>query len=74
MSLSYKATFNNPWEKISENIGKEVKMKINNITEKAIFGEILDFKLQGMLHYKELSYNENIEDLKQDLDQSLSKS
>ena len=39
-------------------------MKINNITDKAIFGEMVDFKLSGMLHYKEISYQENIEDLK----------
>ena len=55
---------NNPWEKLKDNVGKEVKIKINNITEKAIFGELLDSGLSGMLHYKEISYDENIEDLK----------
>ena len=35
-----------------------------NITEKAIFGELLDSKLSGMLHYKEISYDENIDELK----------
>ena len=35
-----------------------------NITEKAIFGELQDTGLTGMLHYKEISYQENIEDLK----------
>ena len=64
ISLSYKATLDNPWEKIKENVGKEVKIKINNITDKAIFGELPDTSLNGMLHYKELSYNENVEDLK----------
>ena len=64
ISLSYKATLNNPWDKIKENIGKEVKMKINNITDKAIFGELTDTALTGMLHYKEISYEENIDDLK----------
>ena len=39
-------------------------MKINNITDKAIFGELIESKLSGMLHYKEISYQENIEDLK----------
>ena len=39
-------------------------MKINNITDKAIFGELEEFKLTGMLHYKEISYDENIDDLK----------
>ena len=64
ISLSYKATQNNPWDKIKDKIGQEVKIKINNITDKAIFGELIDVKLSGMLHYKEISYQENIEDLK----------
>ena len=64
ISLSYKATLKNPWDKISNQIGKEAKIKINNITEKAIFGELVDSKLSGMLHYKEISYQENIDDLK----------
>ena len=64
ISLSYKATLKNPWNEIKQQIGKEVKIKINNITEKAIFGELVDTKLSGMLHYKEISYQENIEDLK----------
>jgi len=64
ISLSYKATLDNPWNKIKENVGKEVKIKINNITDKAIFGELVDSGLVGMLHFKEISYDENIEDLK----------
>merc|ERR1711991_921990 len=64
ISLSYKATLDNPWNKIKENIGKEVKIKINNITDKAIFGELVDSGLSGMLHYKEISYEENMDDLK----------
>ena len=64
ISLSYKATLENPWDKVKEQIGKEVKIKINNITDKAIFGELVETNLSGMLHYKEISYQENIEDLK----------
>ena len=64
ISLSYKAILDNPWDKIKKNIGKEVKIKINNITDKSIFGEIVESGLTGMLHYKEISYQENIEDLK----------
>ncbi len=64
ISLSYKATQENPWEKIKSQIGKEVKIKINNITEKAIFAELIDSGLSGMLHYKEISYQENVDDLK----------
>jgi len=64
ISLSYKATLDNPWDEIKDKLGKEVKIKINNITDKAIFGEMVGFKLSGMLHYKEISYLENIDDLK----------
>ena len=64
ISLSYKATLDNPWNKIKGSLGKEVKIKINNVTDKAIFGELTESGLTGMLHYKELSYEENIEDLK----------
>tara|TARA_B100001057_G_scaffold275091_1_gene275306 strand:+ start:110 stop:1819 length:1710 start_codon:yes stop_codon:yes gene_type:complete len=64
ISLSYKATLENPWDKIKDQIGKESKIKISNITDKAIFAELVDSKLSGMLHYKEISYQENIEDLK----------
>ena len=64
ISLSYKATLENPLEKLKEKMGEKIKIKISNITDKAIFGEILDTNLSGMLHYKEISYQENIEDLK----------
>ena len=64
ISLSYKATLPNPWDKIKEKQGETVKIKINNITDKAIFGDLIDTGLSGMLHYKEISYDENIEDLK----------
>jgi len=64
ISLSYKAILENPWDKIKNQINKETKVKINNITDKAIFAELIDSGLSGMLHYKEISYEENIEDLK----------
>ena len=64
ISLSYKATLKNPWDKIKNEVGKKVKVKINNITDKAIFADLLEGGLSGMLHYKEISYQENIEDLK----------
>jgi small subunit ribosomal protein S1 len=63
ISLSYKETLENPWAKLKNSIGKVVKVKIKNITDKAIFAE-LDSGLTGMLPYKEISYEENIEDLK----------
>jgi small subunit ribosomal protein S1 len=64
VSLYYKATLKNPWDKIKDKVGQEVKIKINNVTDKAIFGELIDSGLSGMLHYKEISYQENIELLK----------
>ncbi len=64
ISLSYKAILDSPWNKVKTQIGKEVKIKVNNITEKAIFAELIDSKLPGMLHFKEISYQENVEDLK----------
>ena len=64
ISLSYKAGLENPWEKIKNQIDKEVKIKVKNITEKAIFGDMVDTGLSGILHYKEISYEENVEDLK----------
>ncbi len=64
ISLSYKATLDNPWDKAKKMINEEVFIKINNITEKAIFGLVEELGLSGMLHYKELSYQENLEDLK----------
>jgi len=64
ISLSYKAILANPWEKIRKKIGEKQKIKITNVTDKAIFGELVDSKLSGMLHYKEISYKENIEELK----------
>ena len=62
ISLSYRETLENPWNKIADSVGKKVKIKIKNITDKAIFGE-LDSGLVGMLHYKELNFDEKIENL-----------
>ena len=64
ISLSYKATLENPWDSLEKETGKEIEVKVKNVTEKAIFAE-LKSGLTGMLHYKELSYDENIENLKQ---------
>ena len=63
ISLSYKDTLDNPWNVAKDMIGKSIEVKIKNITEKAIFAE-LDSGLTGMVHYKEISFNESEEDLK----------
>ena len=44
ISLSYKSVLENPWDKIKDQIGKEVKIKVNNVTDKAIFGELTEFR------------------------------
>ncbi len=64
ISLSYKSTLENPWEKIKNKIGEEVKIKVVNILDKYIVAELVGFKVKGILHFKEISYNQNIEDLK----------
>ena len=60
LSLSYRQTLENPWNKVMDSVGKKVKIKIKNITDKAIFGE-LDSGLVGMLHYKEINFDEKQE-------------
>ena len=50
-------------KKMNESVGQIVETKIKNITDKAIFAE-LNNGLVGMIHFKEISYNENPEDLK----------
>ena len=63
ISLSYKSTLENPWKKIEDKIGTIVEVKIKNVTDKAVFAE-LDNSLTGMMHYKEISFNESEDDLK----------
>ncbi len=63
ISLSYKETLENPWKKIENKVGSIIEAKVKNITDKAIFAEI-DSGLVGMIHYKEISFNESEEELK----------
>ncbi len=63
ISLSLKEMSDNPWKFMEDKVGNVVDMKIKNITNKAIFGEIKDLGLQGMLHNKDLSYGPNTEEL-----------
>lgn len=64
ISLDFKSTQPNPWDKIKEKIGSTVKFKINSITDKALFGDLVDLGVSSMCHWKELSYIENVENLK----------
>ena len=63
ISLSHKATLENPWDSVRKLVGEIVEIKIKSITDKAIFGELTEKKLSGILHYKELSYNEDVKEL-----------
>jgi len=63
ISLSYKETLPNPWKEVENLVGKATEVTINNITDKAIFAG-LDNGLVGMLHYREISYNEQDQDIK----------
>lgn len=64
ISLDYKSTQPNPWDKIKGKLNATVKFKITNITDKALFGDIAGFGITSMCHWKELSFSENIEELK----------
>ena len=64
LSISHKACFPNPWEKVKDQLGEKVKVKVTSITDKAVFAEIEDSGLNCMMHYKEIDWLENIESLK----------
>ena len=63
ISLSLRETLPNPWKEIENKIGEVIDVTINNITEKAIFAD-LDNGLTGMLHFREISYSDQDQDLK----------
>ena len=64
ISLSYReANSENPWKEIKDKVGTVVEVTINNITDKAIFADLAN-GLTGMLHYRELSYQDENQDLK----------
>ena len=64
ISLDYKSTLPNPWDKLKDKLNTTVKFKVNNVTDKALFGDLVDFGITSMVHWKELSFSENIEELK----------
>ena len=64
LSISHKACFPNPWEKVIDQVGEKVKIKVNNVTDKAVFAEIVDSGLNCMMHFKEIEWAENVESLK----------
>lgn len=67
ISLSYKNTQQNPWKKFKKEfpVGSIVEGKIRNITDFAIFLSIEGTNLDGMIHFKDLNWEENESALKQ---------
>tara|TARA_B100000686_G_scaffold352889_1_gene456390 strand:+ start:1255 stop:2961 length:1707 start_codon:yes stop_codon:yes gene_type:complete len=65
ISLSYKNTLPNPWTEFTKNYkkGDECMCTIKNITDFALFVSIKDTELDGMCHYKNLSYLEKESEL-----------
>ena len=66
ISLSYKdnGEFENPWAKIKDKLNTVSDITITNVTDKAIFGELKELGLTGMCHYRELSFSESSDELK----------
>ncbi len=66
LSLSYKKTLMNPWDKFIKDhkVGNEIEGIVKNITDYALFVSIKDSELDGMIHYKDLSWSEKETTLK----------
>jgi len=66
ISLSYKQTLENPWNSFIEKfpVGSIIKSKITNITDFGLFGVLENSDLVGMIHYKDISWNESEKNLK----------
>ena len=60
LSLSYKNTLINPWVKFTKEhkVNDVFEGVVKNITDYALFISIKDSELDGMIHYKDLSWSE----------------
>ena len=65
LSLSYKKTLINPWIKFAQDhkVGDKFEGVVKNITNYALFISIKDSELDGMIHYKDLSWSEKDSEL-----------
>jgi len=65
LSLSYKKTMANPWDSFSKKYkdSKSVNATIRNITDYALFLDIEDSNISGMLHFRDLDYSEKESEL-----------
>ncbi len=66
ISLSYRQTQENPWDTFEKKYktGSIVNCKINNITDFGLFVSMENSELTGLIHYKDLAWNENEQNLK----------
>ena len=60
LSLSHKKTLPNPWVQFTKNYktGDQIEGVVKNITDYALFISIKESELDGMVHYKDLSWSE----------------
>jgi small subunit ribosomal protein S1 len=65
LSLSYKNTLVNPWSKFSDDykVGDQSEGSVKNITDYGLFVSIKNTELDGLIHYKDLSWSENESEL-----------
>jgi len=65
LSLSYKNTLENPWKKFSTDFktGDKSEGTIKNITDYGLFVSIKNTELDGLIHYKDLSWEEKDSEL-----------
>ena len=66
ISLSFKQTLQNPWDAFIKKypVGSTVNTKVTNISDFGVFVLIDGSELVGMIHYKDISWNESDQDLK----------
>tara|TARA_B100001996_G_scaffold316979_1_gene260160 strand:- start:834 stop:1748 length:915 start_codon:yes stop_codon:yes gene_type:complete len=66
ISLSYKDTLENPWTAFIKKYpaGSIVNTKIKNVADFALFVSIENSEFDGMIHYKDISWQETEESLK----------
>jgi len=65
LSLSYKNTLTNPWDKFTKDykVGATLEGSIKNITDYGLFISIKNTELDGLIHYKDLSWSEKESEL-----------
>ena len=65
LSLSYKNTQINPWTKFTQDhkVGDQFEGSVKNITDYGLFVTIKNTELDGMIHYKDLSWDEKDSEL-----------